>query len=182
MLFCASCAMRSHWKSNGDASSGPTLVQARTAKSHAYCLAHNHLVLRYGRGEGFAVAVLALPSSDVSGGSHTPAAVIVASAVNQDGRSSGLTAPNGPAQTRLVAGATESSGYSPADTKLVRILAVRNIGIGFKSSLETVTRSGVCMQRTPWPWQLSHDVVYIMDRLTKVFGVCGCTLHKHVTA
>jgi acyl transferase domain-containing protein len=75
---------------------------------------------RYGRGEGFAVAVLALPSADVSGGAHAPAAVIAASAVNQDGRSSGLTAPNGPAQTRLVAGATAASGYEPSDTKLVR--------------------------------------------------------------
>ena len=66
------------------------------------------------------MAVLALPSADVSGGAHAPAAVIAASAVNQDGRSSGLTAPNGPAQTRLVAGATAASGYGPADTKLVR--------------------------------------------------------------
>ena len=66
------------------------------------------------------MAVLALPSADVSGGAHAPAAVIAASAVNQDGRSSGLTAPSGPAQTRLVAGATAASGYGLADTKLVR--------------------------------------------------------------
>lgn len=79
------------------------------------------LLLRYGRGEGFAVAVLALPSADASDGNHVPAAVLVASAVNQDGRSSGLTAPNGPAQARLVAGATAASGYDPADTKLVRV-------------------------------------------------------------
>jgi len=64
------------------------------------------------------VAVLALPPSS-SAGAPVPAAVIVASAVNQDGRSSGLTAPNGPAQTRLIAGAVEGSGYDAADTKLV---------------------------------------------------------------
>lgn len=73
---------------------------------------------RYGRGEGFAVAVLALPPTLCSG-SPAPAAVIVASAVNQDGRSSGLTAPNGPAQTRLIAGAGDGYGYDAADTKLV---------------------------------------------------------------
>ena len=66
------------------------------------------------------MAVLALPSADLSSGAHVPAAVVAASAVNQDGRSSGLTAPNGPAQTRLVAGATAASGYGPADTKLVQ--------------------------------------------------------------
>ena len=51
----------------------------------------------YGRGEGFAVLVLGL------NGTHGDTlAVLEATAVNQDGRSSSLTAPNGPSQTALV--------------------------------------------------------------------------------
>lgn len=68
----------------------------------------------YGRGEGFAVAVLGLSTdptsssirqgnSDASGmAQYNPPAIILGSAVNQDGRSSGLTAPNGPSQTALI--------------------------------------------------------------------------------
>ena len=66
----------------------------------------------YGRGEGFAVAVLShatsLPDPQAEEAGHSsaapsgPYAIICAGAVNQDGRSSGLTAPNGPSQTALV--------------------------------------------------------------------------------
>ena len=47
----------------------------------------------YGRGEAFAVVVLAAPDMVVS-----CLALVVGTAVNQDGRSSSLTAPNGPSQ------------------------------------------------------------------------------------
>lgn len=65
------------------------------------------------------MALLAPPSAESSTDGSLPAAIIVATAVNQDGRSSGLTAPNGPAQTRLIAGATASSGSATSDTLLV---------------------------------------------------------------
>jgi acyl transferase domain-containing protein len=65
---------------------------------------------RYGRCEGFAVAIFTPLSGDST--------LVVGSAINQGGRSSGLTAPNGPAQTQLlneviaVAGSNISSvGY-----------------------------------------------------------------------
>jgi acyl transferase domain-containing protein len=51
----------------------------------------------YGRGEGFATAVLR--RLNPSGVAHI---LIRGSAVNQDGRSGGLTAPNGPSQTALI--------------------------------------------------------------------------------
>lgn len=71
----------------------------------------------YGRGEGFAVAVLSHATAETgapfvaSGESPTPTgpyAILCAGAVNQDGRSSGLTAPNGPSQTALVQDALAS--------------------------------------------------------------------------
>ena len=57
----------------------------------------------YGRAEGVATAVLALPAADI-----LPLAVVRGSAVNQDGRSGTLTAPNGPSQSSLVAKAMRS--------------------------------------------------------------------------
>ena len=70
----------------------------------------------YGRGEGIAAAVLGLPTNPTSSNASikqhdpddsemaqsSPAAIILGSAINQDGRSSGLTAPNGPSQTALI--------------------------------------------------------------------------------
>ena len=72
---------------------------------------------RYGRGEGFAVAVLALASDDHA----RPSAVVLGTAVNQDGRSSGLTAPNGPAQTRLLAEVAAEERLGPSAMALVAI-------------------------------------------------------------
>jgi 3-oxoacyl-(acyl-carrier-protein) synthase len=60
----------------------------------------------YGRGEGCAVAVLKQAGDDSS-----PAlAVLMATATNQDGRSSSLTAPNGPSQSTLITAAMDSAG------------------------------------------------------------------------
>ncbi|MGQ0841540.1 type I polyketide synthase [Actinokineospora sp.] len=46
-------------------------------------------------------------------------AVIVGSAINQDGASSQLTAPNGPAQQRVILMALDNAGLSPADVDAV---------------------------------------------------------------
>ncbi|KAK9803914.1 hypothetical protein WJX72_004698 [[Myrmecia] bisecta] len=70
----------------------------------------------YGRGEGFAVAVLARPAPD-----NQPAAIVRSSAVNQDGRSSSLTAPNGPSQSRLIATALLLGELSAADVAFVAV-------------------------------------------------------------
>ena len=72
---------------------------------------------RYGRGEGFAVAVLALASND----HNSPWAVVLGTAVNQDGRSSGLTAPNGPAQSRLLAEVAAEEHLDPSAMAMVAI-------------------------------------------------------------
>ena len=84
----------------------------------------------YGRGEGFLAAVLcregdvsasvslssvAPPSSSAPSSSViSPLALLVASAVGQDGRSSSLTAPSGPAQAALIRGVVASASASAA--------------------------------------------------------------------
>ena len=78
----------------------------------------------YGRGEGFLAAVLCReadvpseafsPSSSSSPSGISPLALLVASAVGQDGRSSSLTAPSGPAQAALIRGVVASASASAA--------------------------------------------------------------------
>ena len=72
----------------------------------------------YGRGEGFAMVLLAQPGVAGEGAAR---AVLRGSAVNQDGRSSSLTAPNGPAQQALVAAALLSGGLPPLAVGLVAV-------------------------------------------------------------
>lgn len=62
----------------------------------------------YGRGEGFAVLILA-PGAVPQGA----LAVVHGTGINQDGRSSGLTAPNGPSQTNLVRDVMTSGALAP---------------------------------------------------------------------
>ena len=72
----------------------------------------------YGRGEGFAVIMLAQrPAADVYGvaGASQSLAILRGSAVNSAGKSSGLTAPSGPAQQKLVTLALTSGNLSAAD-------------------------------------------------------------------
>lgn len=85
----------------------------------------------YGRGEGFAVAVLSHATSAINPGSEAgivpaaattgPYAIICAGAVNQDGRSSGLTAPNGPSQTALVQQALVSGQLQASNVGTVSV-------------------------------------------------------------
>ncbi len=63
------------------------------------------------------MAVLALSSDD----HQCPVAMVLGTAINQDGRSSGLTAPNGPAQTRLVAEVAGGADLGPGATAFVAV-------------------------------------------------------------
>jgi acyl transferase domain-containing protein len=67
----------------------------------------------YVRGEAVSAMMLQAVAAGGSGGSY--AALVLASAVNQDGRSSGLTAPNGPAQQAVIRAALADGGLQPGD-------------------------------------------------------------------
>jgi acyl transferase domain-containing protein len=68
----------------------------------------------YGRGEGFAVAILETAATAAAAGTAA-LAIFAGSAVNQDGRSSGLTAPHGPSQSALIAAALAEAGVAALD-------------------------------------------------------------------
>lgn len=81
----------------------------------------------YGRGEGVAVAALVRTPAAGGAGSNSDhrIAVVLSSAVNQDGQSSGLTAPNGPSQTKLVLAALRHGALSAGS---LRFMAVHGTG------------------------------------------------------
>jgi hypothetical protein len=82
----------------------------------------------YGRGEGFAAALLTQARPG-----QLALAVVRASAVNQDGQSSGLTAPNGPSQTKLVLNALRQGGLAAA---ALRFVAVHGTGTPLGDPIE----------------------------------------------
>ena len=63
------------------------------------------------------VAVLVSPQAACPGN----LGIVLASAVNQDGRSSGLTVPNGPAQTVLLADVMHAAGALPSTLRYVAL-------------------------------------------------------------
>ena len=65
----------------------------------------------------YVVAVLAKPAN----ASTQSKAVILGSAINQDGRSSGLTAPNGPSQTSLISLVISISDIAPSNLTFVAL-------------------------------------------------------------
>ena len=72
----------------------------------------------YGRGEGIVAAIMQ-PHSP--GTSQNCTAILAASAVNQDGRSSSLTAPNGPSQAALISTALAAAGANPGKVSAVSL-------------------------------------------------------------
>lgn len=76
-----------------------------------------------------AVAVLTSASTE-----HTSrAAVLLGSAINQDGRSSGLTAPNGPSQTSLIRDVVTAAGIA---AECVKFVAVHGTGTPLGDPIE----------------------------------------------
>lgn len=75
------------------------------------------------------MAVLAHTSADID-----PVAVLLGSAINQDGRSSGLTAPNGPSQTALIKEAFSNANTSK--TSDLNFVAVHGTGTPLGDPIE----------------------------------------------
>ncbi|KAK9866518.1 hypothetical protein WJX84_000275 [Apatococcus fuscideae] len=108
----------------------------------------------YGRGEGFAVAVLRGWQEDghPAEGSQIPAAIVKGSAVNQDGRSSSLTAPNGPSQQALVASCLQEANL---DAAAVALVAVHGTGTPLGDPIEVGALGGVLKANGPGPHSLT---------------------------
>ena len=72
----------------------------------------------FARGEGCGVVVLKRLSDAEADGDNI-LAVVLGSAMNQDGRSTGLTVPNGPAQESVIRAALKNAGVDPLDVSYV---------------------------------------------------------------
>ena len=102
----------------------------------------------YGRGEGCGVFVVGGAIDDGgdadSGFGSRDVFVVVASAVNQDGRSSALTAPHGPSQQTLLADvAREERANAAEETRddASRFVAMHGTGTGLGDPIETAALS-----------------------------------------
>lgn len=88
----------------------------------------------YGRGDGCAVAVLRCCTEERPPAAKTSMAVLRATIVNQDGRSSSMTAPSGPAQSALVSAALARAAAAPEEVSSV---AVHGTGTPLGDPIET---------------------------------------------
>ena len=70
---------------------------------------------------------------------HNGTAVVRATAVNQDGKSSSLTAPNGPSQQSLIASCLGAAGISPS---AVAYVAVHGTGTPLGDPIEVGALAG----------------------------------------
>ncbi|MBI4616903.1 MAG: SDR family NAD(P)-dependent oxidoreductase, partial [Planctomycetes bacterium] len=100
----------------------PTLTVALSAlrmmSPDGRCKAFDARANGFVRGEGCGVVVLKRLSNALADGDRV-LALVLGTAVNQDGRSSGLTAPNGPAQEAVIRRALEVAGALPAEVGYV---------------------------------------------------------------
>lgn len=83
------------------------------------CKSFDNMADGYGRGEGFVAMELSRARAIVH--CPSPLAIVLATAINQDGRSSGLTAPNGPAQSKLVGNAMAEGELRPSNISTIAV-------------------------------------------------------------
>merc|ERR1719171_1413474 len=99
---------------------GPFIAccQANMLSAEGYCKTFDASANGYARGEGCGAVVLKRLSDAQRDGDEIHA-VIRATAVNQDGRSSSLTAPNGPSQQEVIRTALQEAQIQPAEVDYV---------------------------------------------------------------
>jgi len=82
-----------------------------------------------------------------------PLAFILATAVNQDGRSSSLTAPNGPAQSKLIGKAIVMGGINPYSISSIVVHGTGELHWSHSSSREPLEMrdDNILFYTTPVP-------------------------------
>jgi acyl transferase domain-containing protein len=98
----------------------PTInfCRARMLSADGRCKTFDAAADGYSRGEGAGIVVLERLSDALAGGKRV-LAVVLGSAMNQDGRSSGLTVPNGVSQESLIRDALRDARVSAPDVDYV---------------------------------------------------------------
>lgn len=79
------------------------------------CFVFDEQASGYGRGEGAGVLILKRLDDALSSGDHVHA-VIMASGINQDGKTNGIQLPKAEAQTALIRSVYRAAGLDPAET------------------------------------------------------------------
>lgn len=109
----------------------------------------------YVRGEAVAAMMLQAVAAGGSSDSSSFPAVLLASAVNQDGRSSGLTAPNGPSQQAVIRAALADAGLAPDD---VTALSMHGTGTPLGEFLQALGGSScLVLDSLPLPRPLLEE-------------------------
>jgi acyl transferase domain-containing protein/acyl-CoA synthetase (AMP-forming)/AMP-acid ligase II/acyl carrier protein len=113
----------------------------------------------YVRSEGCGVVVLKRLSAALQDGDRI-AALILGTAVNQDGRSNGLTAPNGPAQEAVIRRAQQDAGIRPDDVGYVEAHGTGTpLGDPIEfASLRNVLRNGQPREHTCWVGSVKTNI------------------------
>jgi acyl-CoA synthetase (AMP-forming)/AMP-acid ligase II/3-oxoacyl-(acyl-carrier-protein) synthase/acyl carrier protein len=94
------------------------LYDAHMLAPDGRCKAFDESADGYGRGEGCGVVILKRHADALRDGDNI-LALVLGSAVSQDGRSNGLTAPSGLAQQQVIRRALDNAGVEPADIAYV---------------------------------------------------------------
>ncbi|MCA0456391.1 MAG: polyketide synthase dehydratase domain-containing protein [Chloroflexi bacterium] len=94
------------------------LSRAGMMAADGHCKAFDAAADGFVRAEGCGVVVLKRLSDAIEDGDNV-LAVILGSAINQDGRSNGLTAPNGPSQVAVIRAALADAQLDPSEVSYV---------------------------------------------------------------
>ncbi|WP_448665497.1 aminotransferase class III-fold pyridoxal phosphate-dependent enzyme [Serratia plymuthica] len=132
----------------------------------------------YVRGEGCGIVVLKPLAQALADGDRVYA-TLVASAINQDGRSNGITAPNGPSQQAVIARALAEAGI---DSNHIDYVEAHGTGTALGDLIEYQALEAVFAERSqPAPVQVGSIKTNIghLEAAAGVLGVVKTALMLH---
>lgn len=145
------------------------LSRAHTMASDGRCKTFDSRADGFVRGEGGGI-VLLKRLSDAIGDRDNIRAVLRASAINQDGRSSGITAPSGGAQERVIRQALANGGLSPLEIDYVE---AHGTGTALGDPIEAHALAAVLGGRTPETPLVVGSLKTNIGHLEAAAGVVG---------